>query len=182
MPLPPLSPARLPSASSTPFNRCSQSGFPTGRFQECPDRRVAVAGRAGLIHDLADLGLGHQPLTGARTDSDRPCSLVLGGAEPDQLGKTVRDLFVHWFLGHGGILAPPLRRHQNDRAPSRQQPPPCDGLRRHVAEAPVELQIASTPHSVRVCAPMWRMWRMWRTPPHPPHPPHRGASPHRMRG
>jgi hypothetical protein len=26
---------------------------------------------------------------------------VLGETEPDQLGKTVRDLLVHWFLGHG---------------------------------------------------------------------------------
>ena len=64
-------------------------------------------------------------------------------------------------------LPQPLLRPPNRRQTARK----CDGLRRHVAEPIVELQIASTPHSVRVCAPMWRMWRMWRTPPHRRQPP-----------
>src|SRR5713101_375073 len=56
--------------------------------EQCQDLRVAPThsrASAGLRDDLADLGLGHQPLTGARTDSHRPCSLVLSETVADQL-------------------------------------------------------------------------------------------------
>jgi hypothetical protein len=109
--------------------------FPPRRSRPgAPGSSVALAGRAGLLHDLAELGLRHQPLPGARTDSHRPRSLVLGETEADQLGKTVRDLLLHWSLGHGW---------DSTSAPS-------------AVIKPTELRGGRSLRPVKACDAMWR--------------------------
>jgi len=133
-------------------------------LEERPDLRVAVTpsgASAGLLDELANLGPGHQPLTGAGADFDHPCSLVLGEAATDQLGEAVRDLLVNWFLGHDWNFI------SRARAPSKRPSPRFASSLRHVAAAAAmwrthvsEGREGSKPHPVRVCARMWRMWRM----------------------
>jgi hypothetical protein len=92
-----------------PPSPAAQSGFPAWSVASRSARIIGSPSRAAsLLDDLADLGLGHQPLTGAPTDSDLPCSLVPGEAEPDQLGN--------FHFRRSGVI-------KNDGAPSRRQPP-----------------------------------------------------------
>jgi hypothetical protein len=151
------------SASSTPCTRCTQSGSPAS--SPLPGARGSSARRRRPCASAPRPGGSRASSSAAHRCAYRfppplPASCWVR-PRPTSSAKTVRDLLLHRFLGHGcdspsapsAVIKPTELRVGS----SLRFVTACDV---HVAEAMAELRRASTPPTVRVCAPMWRMRRM----------------------